>query len=118
MDGPRYDPRRLGADGEAVAARWYEERGYQVLARNWRCSDGELDLILSQGTVVVMCEVKTRSTARFGSPFEAVGPRSSGACVGWPPGGSATRRPFRPDQVRFDVAGVVGRKVEVIEAAL
>ena len=118
MGDPRFDPRRLGADGEDQAALWYQERGYELLARNWRCSDGELDLVLARGTTVVICEVKTRSTSRFGSPFEAVGPakqhRLRRLAARW----LREAAPFRPDEVRFDVAGVVGRRVEVIEHAL
>ncbi len=114
----RYDSRRLGADGERVVAEWYEARGYTVVARNWRCSDGELDLILAMGTTVVFCEVKTRSSDRFGTPFDAVGPdkrrrlrRLAGRWL-------REAAPFRPTELRFDVAGVVGRRVDVIESAL
>lgn len=113
-----YDARKLGTDGEQVTARWYTERGYTVLDRNWRCSDGELDLVLAKGSLVVICEVKTRSSDRYGSPFEAVGPakqlRLRRLAARW----LREASPFRPDEVRFDVAGVVGRRVEVIESAL
>ena len=114
----RFDHRVLGADGEDVVARWYVARGYQVLARNWRCELGELDLVLARDDLIVICEVKTRSSDRFGSPFEAVGPakrrrlRRLGAR--WLATG-AVRRPVR---VRYDVAAVVSRRVEVIEDAL
>ena len=53
-------------------ARWYEARGYAVLARNWRVREGELDLVVAGPTVVVFCEVKSRSGDTFGQPFEAV----------------------------------------------
>ena len=73
--GPRrrVDPRRrLGVAGEEAVARWYEAAGYDVLDRNWRCRDGELDLVVKKGDTLVFCEVKTRASTRFGSPFEAV----------------------------------------------
>jgi putative endonuclease len=118
MKDPRYDGRRLGADGEDAAARWYVERGYTVIERNWRCREGELDLVLAKDRLVVICEVKTRSSARFGTPFEAVGwakqHRLRRVAAQW----LRQSAPFRPEQVRFDVAGVVGRHVEVVESAL
>jgi putative endonuclease len=67
-------PRHLttGERGEALAARYLEEQGLTVLSRNWRCPDGELDLVLTDGHKVVICEVKTRTTDNFGAPAEAV----------------------------------------------
>ena len=62
----------LGRHGEDLAQQWYVERGYQVLARNWRCHSGELDLVLTDNQYLVFCEVKTRSTDCYGSGFEAV----------------------------------------------
>ena len=64
----------IGAAAEAAVARWYEARGWDVLARNWRSRSGELDLVLRREQTVVVCEVKARSTDRFGAPVEAVGP--------------------------------------------
>ncbi len=113
-----FDPRRLGADGERVAAEWYEARGYTVLARNWRCSDGELDLIVATGSTVVFCEVKTRSSDRFGTPFDAVGPAKQRRLRRLAGRWLREAAPFRPTTLRFDVAGVVGRRVDVIESAL
>jgi putative endonuclease len=65
----------VGAYGERVAARHLQGQGLVVLHRNWRCPDGEIDLILRDGDDVVFCEVKTRRGAAFGSPAEAVGHR-------------------------------------------
>ncbi len=62
----------LGAYGERVAARHLEERGLLVLDRNWRCEEGEIDLVLRDGSVLVICEVKTRTSVEFGTPHEAV----------------------------------------------
>lgn len=63
---------RLGREGEALAARWLEEQGYTVVERNWRCTLGELDLIVRRDGVTVFVEVKTRSSTAFGHPFEAI----------------------------------------------
>lgn len=65
----------LGRYGEELAARWLTEAGMTVLARNWRCDDGEVDILASDGDVLVVCEVKTRRDGRFEHPMAAVGPR-------------------------------------------
>lgn len=62
----------LGRHGEAVAARHLVAAGLTILDRNWRCPEGELDLVLGDGSVVVACEVKTRSGMQCGTPHEAV----------------------------------------------
>ena len=108
---------RLGAQGEQRAVSWYAARGYVVVARNWRCPDGELDLIVASPTELVFCEVKTRSSDRFGLPAEAVTAakqrrlRRLAARFLAEAGGAGGR------SLRFDVASVVGARVEVIEAA-
>jgi putative endonuclease len=61
--------------GRAGAARYFEERGYRVLARNWRCPQGELDLIVGTDQELVVVEVKTRRGDAFGHPFEAIDAR-------------------------------------------
>lgn len=62
----------IGRYGERVAARHLAQSGLTIIARNWRCSDGELDIVAAEGPVLVFCEVKTRSTTAFGDPAEAV----------------------------------------------
>ncbi|MPY79356.1 MAG: YraN family protein [Actinophytocola sp.] len=62
----------LGREGEDLAARHLERQGYTVLARNWRSRAGELDIIASQGQLLIVCEVKTRSGTGFGTPAESV----------------------------------------------
>jgi len=59
--------------GEAAALARYRDAGYRLVARNWRCRLGEIDLIVTRGDVVVFCEVKARRGGAFGSPHEAVG---------------------------------------------
>ncbi|MDR1999781.1 MAG: YraN family protein [Frankiaceae bacterium] len=63
----------IGRYGEQVAARALCASGLLILERNWRCGAGELDIIAAAGRTVVFCEVKTRSSPRFGSPAQAVG---------------------------------------------
>ena len=62
----------LGRRGEHLAARYLEHEGLVVLTRNWRCPEGELDLVAPDGRTLVVCEVKTRASNRFGAPGEAV----------------------------------------------
>ena len=64
----------MGRYGEDVAAAHLTAAGLHVLARNWRCRDGEIDIIARDGDVLVMCEVKTRRDANFGTPLDAVTP--------------------------------------------
>lgn len=65
----------LGRFGEDVAARYLTERGLVVLERNWRCLEGEIDIVARDGDTLVICEVKTRSSLAFGHPAEAVSKR-------------------------------------------
>ena len=62
----------LGAWGERRAADHLVGQGMVVLDRNWRCDEGELDLVLREGDTLVACEVKTRTSFSHGSPHEAV----------------------------------------------
>lgn len=70
------DAHRLGREGEALAAEYYVELGYVIVARNWRGTSGEIDLVVRDvdagRDVLVICEVKTRATDRWGGPAEAV----------------------------------------------
>jgi putative endonuclease len=112
----------LGRCGEDLAAGWYEAHGYEVLARNWRCRAGELDIVARQDRLVVFCEVKTRTSEAFGLPAEAVGPlkqaklrRLAALWFADQAPSAGGRRPGGP--VRFDVASVFAGEVEVIEGA-
>lgn len=108
--------RALGASGEEAVASWYQERGYEVVVRNWRCREGELDLIVRDGRAFVFCEVKTRTTDAFGAPVEAVNrakqERLRRLAARW-----LTEAPLRPREIRFDVASVMGDRIEVFEGA-
>jgi putative endonuclease len=98
----------LGAWGEQRAAEHFVARGATVLARNWRCREGELDLVVRErdGTVV-FCEVKTRSGVGFGVPAEAVtrqkARRIHGLACRW----LLDHRPPGPVELRFDVIALV-----------
>ncbi len=87
-----------------------------MLARNWRCRAGELDLVVRRGRTVVFCEVKTRSSDAFGTPAEAVThakrEKVRHLAARW-----LDDCPFRPTGIRFDVASVTPHGVEIIEGA-
>lgn len=99
--------RALGAYGEDVAARLLTgERGMVLLDRNWRCAEGELDLVLRDGDALVACEVKTRRGDGCGSPHEAVDTarleRLHRLAWRW-----AEAHEVRPDDVRVDLVAVL-----------
>ena len=98
--------RRLGAYGEAVASRHLCRQGMVVLDRNWRCELGEIDLVLRDGDVLVICEVKTRTSDAFGSPLEAIdrtkADRLRRLAARW-----LMCHQARPRDVRIDMVGVL-----------
>ena len=105
----------LGRWGERRAARHYEAAGYVVLDHNWTARGGELDLVLMRGDEIVFCEVKTRSSDRFGAAVEAVDERKQRfvrrAAMSW------LDAHDRRGRLRFDVATVTGPRVEILEGA-
>ncbi|MHA7221533.1 YraN family protein [Arthrobacter sp. RHLT1-20] len=63
----------LGRRGEELAAGYLEAQGMRIVDRNWRCPDGEIDIVALDGDALVIAEVKTRKSLDYGHPFEAVG---------------------------------------------
>ena len=93
----------VGRFGEQLAAERLTADGLLVLARNWRCPDGELDIVAAEDDVLVFVEVKTRSTLSYGDPAEAVNRAKAGR---HPPAGDAlaVRAPTGSGrELRFDV---------------
>lgn len=73
MAEAKTDTRRvIGAYGEKVAAEALERAGMKILQRNWTSPHGEIDIVARDGSTLVVVEVKTRRSARFGAPHEAV----------------------------------------------
>ena len=95
----------VGAYGERVAVRTLEAAGMRVIDRNWRCRRGELDIVALDGRTIVFCEVKTRRSATFGAPAEAVGPakvrRLRALATAW-----LAEHPDVRGEIRFDVVCV------------
>ncbi len=96
----------LGRRGEEEAARYVTRLGWQILDRNWRCTAGELDLVARDAEQLVICEVKTRSTLRFGTPVEAVteakAVRLRRLAIHW-----ATLHGYAGTPIRIDVIGLL-----------
>jgi putative endonuclease len=96
----------LGRYGENLAARHLDDDGFVVLERNWRCDQGEIDIVARDGDVLVVCEVKTRSSLRHGTPFEAVTQRKLHRLerlgMRW-----IRERGLRPTELRIDVVSVL-----------
>jgi putative endonuclease len=108
------DRSALGATGEDAVTALYRSRGFTILARNWRCGLGELDVVAVRDDLLVVCEVKTRRGARFGGGYEAVTARKRAKL-------RALAEVFlqmsrdSPGSLRFDVASVraAGRRLDV-----
>jgi putative endonuclease len=62
----------LGRRGENLAADHLVASGFEIVERNWRCSQGEIDIIATKASELVFVEVKTRSSLAFGHPLEAI----------------------------------------------
>jgi putative endonuclease len=92
-------------------------RGYEVVARNWRCAEGELDLVARRGRTVVFCEVKARSNRTFGLPLEAVTTAKQARLRRLATRWLREQATSRAGVIRFDVASVLRGTVEVIEGA-
>jgi putative endonuclease len=96
----------LGRQGEQAAVDYLERAGLRVLDRNWRCAEGEIDIVAAERRVLVICEVKTRSGTRFGTPLEAI-TRSKRArlrrlAIRW-----LVAHGLLFDEVRIDVIGLL-----------
>lgn len=109
--------RQLGVSGETAVVQWYVENGFEFVERNWRCREGEIDVIVRNGPVLVFCEVKTRSSTRFGTPLEAVTyakqRRLRMLAVKW----LAEKHLSGMTTIRFDVASVMGAEITVVQNA-
>lgn len=102
----RFLNKLLGDKGERAACRFLKKQGYRILARQYRNQFGEIDIIAIDRQCIVFAEVKTRTTADAGQPFEAVGlqkqQKLTKAALAWLKG-----RGQMQQTARFDVISVL-----------
>ena len=113
-----------GKWAEDLVSRWYEQHGYVIVARNWRCKRGELDVVAHKDGVLVVCEVKARASNAFGTPAEAVTLAKQLKVRRATADFRASMRESHDllaslvnttRTVRFDVACVLGTRLEMLE---
>ena len=113
-----------GKWAEDLVSRWYEQHGYVIVARNWRCKRGELDVVACKNGVLVVCEVKARASNAFGTPAEAVTPAKQLKVRRATADFRTSMRESNDEiaslvniarTVRFDVACVLGTQLEMLE---
>ena len=113
-----------GKWAEDLVSRWYEQHGYVIIARNWRCKRGELDVVACKDGVLVVCEVKARASNAFGTPAEAVTRAKQlkvrRATTDFRTSLRESNDPLltlvkNAQKVRFDVACVLGTQLEILQ---
>lgn len=109
--------RRLGADKEALAASYLESRGVSILERNFRCRQGEIDLIARQGEYLVFAEVKYRGSKDKGNALEAVGPAKQARICRVADYYRAVHGIGDNTCVRYDVIGIQGEEIQWVPNA-
>jgi putative endonuclease len=104
----------FGRAGEQLAAGHLERNGCTILDRNWRCAEGEIDLVVRRGRQLIFCEVKARRSLRWGAPSEAVSWRKQ-ARLRHLAGRWMREHRVRAAEIRFDVVSIVacGGRVEL-----
>lgn len=103
----------LGRRGEDLAAAHLRMIGFEILDRNWRCGQGEIDIVARDGREIVFVEVKTRSSVAFGNPLEAITPaklaRLRRLAVAW-----CEAHPGHSARIRIDAIAIVSPRVGTV----
>lgn len=109
--------RQTGSRYEEEAAAYLTAQGYRVLERNYRCRQGEIDLICRHGRYLVFLEVKYRARETMGSPGEAVDSRKQERIRKSAAYYLYSHRLPEDTPCRFDVVGILGNKIELMQNA-
>lgn len=108
------DKDELGRRGEAIAARHLQGRGLRILDRNWRCKQGEIDLVAMDGDELVFVEVKTRAGLGYGHPLEAIDARKLARlrrlAAAW-----CEAHPGSTPRIRLDAVAVIAPRHGAVE---
>ncbi len=110
----RADKKDKGAFGEDVALEFLLKKGFCLKERNFRCKQGEIDLIMEDGNYLVFVEVKLRVGARFGTPLEAISPVKQKKIHQVAAYYMQKNKIYQQD-LRFDAIGISGQNGETIE---
>lgn len=102
-EGKKESDKRLGSAGEAFAAAWLEQRGYAILARNWRTRTGEIDIIAEKDKTLIFFEVKTLPHTPFSDLDIIVGSRKQERICRTAKYFLLTHRQYKKMHFRFDV---------------
>lgn len=113
----KLNQRRLGSEKEKLAAEFLEKQGYYILEMNFRCRQGEIDIIAREGRYLVFAEVKYRADGRNGEPEEAVDAGKQRTIHRVAQYYLYRNRLSENTPCRFDVVGIKGNEIRVTRNA-
>ena len=111
-----YNKRQVGTEKEKLAGAYLEKNGYEIIEYNFRCRQGEIDIIAKDGEYIVFCEVKYRSGTKSGTPFDAVDYKKQmkiSRCALF----YITKQKLADIPCRFDVVSVTDSEIKVLKNA-
>lgn len=107
----------MGSKYEQAAGEFLINKGYRIIAYNYRCKLGEIDIIALDGDELVFVEVKYRASSRYGSPMEAVDYRKQNKIYMVANYYLMEQHISKYTKVRFDVVGILGKEITLIKNA-
>lgn len=113
----RQNKRQIGAAYEEQAARFLIEQGFQILERNYRCKQGEIDLIARDGAYLVFVEVKYRVNTQAGYPSEAITIQKQKKIIRTAMYYCYQQKVAQTQACRFDVVSILGGQIKLIKNA-
>ena len=108
--------RKIGNQYEKIAGEYLRLQGYEILEYNFHCRNGEIDLVAKHGEYLVFVEVKYRQSLSNGYPLEAISvqkQRTISKCALY----YMKKYGLEYMPVRFDVVGITGNDIQVIQNA-